>query len=168
MTAIANGQNLEFKSERLTKSATIRINGRVEKVFPLFGPVREAEWAYGWNPQLVFPKDIEVEEHMIFQTESHNDNESHYTWTLSKYQPVEHKVVYTVYTENRIWFIGVSCRASGDQTATEVTYTYTGLNEIGNRLNKEAMDKMFAHNLKDWELALNHYLKTGKILKEGH
>jgi len=46
-----------------------------------------------------------------------------------------------------------------------ITYTYVGLNDLGNRLNAHALESMFKHNLKDWELAINHYLETGSRLR---
>ncbi|MBI1766917.1 MAG: hypothetical protein HYR67_00920, partial [Bacteroidetes bacterium] len=46
-----------------------------------------------------------------------------------------------------------------------ITYTYIGLNNEGNALNATALEKMYAHDLKDWEKAINYFLETGKVLK---
>jgi len=41
--------NTNFKSERISKTAGLIINGNVEKVFPLFGAFEERKWAEGWD-----------------------------------------------------------------------------------------------------------------------
>ncbi len=45
-----------------------------------------------------------------------------------------------------------------------ITYTHTGLNALGNEIDKHAIEKMYARDLKDWEEAITHYLKTGNKL----
>ena len=152
-----------FKPERIAKSASFTLDGKIEKVFPLFGPFREKEWADGWDPQIIFCEDNLIEEHMIFQTNVSSD-EKLYTWVVSKFDPKTFLVEYTVSTKNRIWFITVQCQPMKEKTKATVTYTYTGLNEEGNELNRTALAKMYSHDLKDWEEAINYYLHHGKML----
>jgi len=151
-----------FKAERVQKSASFVVNTTIEKAFPLFGPIREKEWTAGWEPQIIYSVNPEVEEHMIFKTSGNHHGEGEYLWVLSQYNPKDYFVEYTVSTSQRLWFISVRCRPRGNSTSVTVTYTYTGLTEEGNQLNKLALDKMYAHNLKDWEEAINYYLATGK------
>jgi hypothetical protein len=49
-------------------------------------------------------------------------------------------------------------------THAEITYTFAGLTERGNAINEKALQVMYAHDLKDWEKAINHYLLTGERL----
>jgi len=163
MVACSDKIESSFQAERVQRTGSFVVHAGIEKSFPLFGPIREKDWAYGWEPTVLLSKDFLVEEHMVFQTNgSHGDEK--YTWTVSKYQPELHLVEYTVFTSERLWFITVSCEEVGDKTEVKVTYTYTGLTDEGNRKNKEAMAKMFADDLKDWEAAINHYLETGQQL----
>ncbi len=156
---------MKFIPERVSKCADIVLNGPIEKVFPLFGPVREKEWAGGWDPEIVYPGSAAVEEHMIFRTNApHHTKEGHYLWAITKFDPETHQIEYTVSTQNRIWFISVRCLENATGTSATVCYTYTGLNEVGNELNRLALEKMYAANLNDWQEAINHYLKTGKKL----
>lgn len=155
---------LSFKAQRLHRSASILIEAPVEKVFPLFGPVREKEWADGWEPEVLFTNDPLAEEHMIFQTKG-NEDEGKYTWTVTTYQPEKYLIEYTVFTNERIWFIRVECANQDDKTAATISYTYTGLTEGGNRKNKSAIDRMYKHNLRDWAEAINYYIKTGQLLR---
>ena len=165
MVACSKDVENSFKAERVQRTASIVMNAPIEKVFPLFGPIREKEWTTGWEPSVLLSKDLLIEEHMIFQTKGH-EGEGKYTWAVTTYEPEKHLVEYTVFTSERIWFIRVACEAAGEKTNATVTYTFTGLTEEGNQKNKSALERMYAHDLKDWEEAINYYLETGKQLVE--
>jgi hypothetical protein len=155
-----------FIAERLSKSATITLNGPIEEVFPLFGVIEEKKWADGWNPVVLYPISEKLEEGMVFTTQVQSHSETTYAWIVSKYQPENNLVEYIVSTANRYWMITIHCVASSDtETKATVRYTFTGLTALGNEINKHAIEKMYERNLEDWEEAINHYLKTGKALK---
>jgi hypothetical protein len=153
-----------FEAERVSKTASFVVGGKVEDVFPLFGPIREKDWAEGWNPEIIYNKDAVVAQHMIFRTKAET-NEDFYNWAVTTFQPTNYVIEYTVSTSNRIWFIQVKCKGEANATKVTVTYTYTGLNHIGNELNRAALKNMFADDLKDWQQAINYYLHNGKMLK---
>jgi hypothetical protein len=155
-----------FKADRLSKSATITLNGPIERVYPLFGAIEEKKWADGWDSVVLYPTSGQIEEGMVFTTEGHGHGETTFAWIVSKYQPENHLIEYIVSTANRYWVITIQCIASSDtQTKAIIKYTFTGMTALGNEINKHAIEKMYARNLKDWEEAINHYLKTGKTLK---
>jgi hypothetical protein len=154
-----------FVPVKIRNTATILLSADVQTVFPLFGPVREQEWTPEWEPEILYGYS-EVEEQMIFRTNARYEGENFYQWIVSAYKPAQHLVEYTVSAPDRVWFIKVECKAHGQKmTLATVTYTYIGLSEEGHKRNRDAMEKMFAHNLEDWEHALNHYLKTGTKIK---
>lgn len=153
-----------FKAERISRTATFSVNEEIEKAFPLFGPMREMEWEAGWKPALVFSETNDVEERMIFKTPGRFEEERTYTWVITQYFPERYRIEYMVSTPERIWFITVQCKAQEEQTLVTVTYTFTGLTERGNERNKQALEKMYTNNLKDWEAAINYYLSTGTPL----
>jgi hypothetical protein len=153
--------SFDFKPQRIQQSATINIDGKIENVFPLFGPIREMDWAEGWNPEILYrSSDVLAEERMIFQTQGYGEK---YIWVITQYQPDKHLIEYTVSAVERIWFIRVQCKAVDEKTEATVSYTYTGLTEEGNQENERALKRMFADSLSDWEEAINYYLKTGKL-----
>jgi hypothetical protein len=41
-------------AKRISRSSTITLNAPLEKVFPLFGPIKEMEWAEGWQPEIMY------------------------------------------------------------------------------------------------------------------
>ena len=158
------------KAKTISRASSIRLGGSLEQVFPLFGPIREKEWAEGWNPRMVRSYPDPIAEHMVFQTESdHPEAPNPATWIVSKYDPEHWSIEYTVFTQARIWWISVKCRDEGaDGTIAHIEYTYLGLDEEAARLNQAALESMFHDDLKDWEHAINHYLKTGTALRHGH
>ena len=54
--------------EQRTQSFTIILNGSVSDVTPLFGPVREAEWAPDWSPRFIHPAHGVQHEGVVFTT----------------------------------------------------------------------------------------------------
>lgn len=147
-----------MQAQRIQKSATIRLNGPIEQVFPLFGPIREKEWAEGWDPEIIFPKDTLVGKHMVFQTH----NPETFTWVIVNYEPGDFLIEYLVTASERLWFITVICSPVGIETYATVTYSYTGFTPAANKKNYEAISRMFSSNLKDWEDAINNYLQLSK------
>jgi hypothetical protein len=57
----------------------------------------------------------------------------------------------------------VDCDAAGDTTKATITYSFVAINEIGIKLNEEALEEMYVKNLEDWQMLINHYLATGKM-----
>jgi hypothetical protein len=150
---------------RVARTATIVLQAPVDTVFPLFTPVRERDWVPGWNPEIIFPGNVDIALHMVFRTKPRFEEERQdYLWAVTQYDPEKYFTEYTVMAADRMWFITVQCKAEGTRTEATVTYTFTGLTELGCRLNDRAINLMFQHDLKDWEEAVNHYLRTGTSL----
>lgn len=125
-------------------------------------------WAYGWNPEIVYSETNAVEEHMVFTTKTHHGHgETNYTWIVSNYEPKKSFMGYTVFTTERLWTIAIQCseETHTQRTRAEITYTYTGLTDTGHLLNQRDLDMIFCRDLEDWEEAINHYLSTGEKLR---
>jgi hypothetical protein len=157
---------IHFESKRVERSAAFTVKAPVEEAFPLFGPIKEKLWAAGWEPEIIYSESKDVEQHMIFRTNNKHGESENYQWIITQYQPDQFLIEYTVSTSQRVWFITVKCEAAGRETKATVTYSYTGLTEEGNKLNENALNKMYAHNLSDWEEAVNYYIETGKQMTE--
>ena len=156
-----------FQARAVSHAATIRMNGPVEKVFPLFGPVRESEWAPGWSPDLVYPTDSEVAEGMVFKTPG---EEGETLWVITRYDPEQHTVVYANvtpgYMVNRI-LIHCSAAGSGETDAT-VAYSHVALGEHGNDFVQHMDEQAYAAKMEHWRLAINYRLETGKTIPAHH
>src|SRR5689334_8455041 len=76
---------LDFQPERISKVATIQLDGSIDVVFPLFGPIREKDWADGWDPEILYSTTNVVEEHMMFRTSGRFEGEDFYTWVITQF-----------------------------------------------------------------------------------
>ena len=159
-----------FKAKRISRTNSIILNASIKKVFPLFGPIEEKKWAHGWNPQIIFASTNRLEQKMVFKTNmtGHKQKEeTHCIWIISRYVPRQALIEYTVFTTERVWWITIQCQEqiSDRSTRAKITYTFTGLTEKGNSINAKHLARIYAHNLKDWEKAINYFLKTGKTFR---
>jgi len=152
-----------FKSEKISKTASFVVNSNIDKTFPLFGAFEERKWAEGWEPVLIYPDQEIIEEGTTFKINAHgHGDENELLWIVSKYEPQDYLIQYLVSTSNRFWTITVKCESIDNnlKTNTTVTYSFTGLNSIGNELNKTSLEKMYQDELQDWAEAINSYFKN--------
>jgi len=153
----------KFKAEKQTRTASVILNEKIGKVFPLFGAFEERKWATGWNPTLIYPATETIEEGTTFKTNGHGHGEKQFLWIVSKYAAEKFLIQYLVSSENRYWTITIKCYSMiENKTTAEITYTFIGLNELGNKINEQAIQHMYKNNLKDWEEEINYYLLYGK------
>lgn len=149
----------------ISNSKTILLQAPVEKAFPLFGPIREKDWADGWDP-FVIHAESDVHEYMAFITESSYEVEKQYLWVVSYYDSASFSIRYHVSGVDRSWVIAVTCNPVDDSACTAtVTYTYFAANQSAHSRNVASIQHMFAEDLRDWQMAINHFLRTGLKLK---
>lgn len=154
-----------FTSKRISRTASFIVNETIDKVFPLYGAFEERKWTPHWEPILIYPEKESIEEGTTFKVKGHeHGGESEFLWIVSRYEPENYLIQYLVSTENRFWTVTVKNNSVGKEakTKTTVTYTFTGLNEKGNKLNKESLESMYKHNLQDWADLINSYVKELK------
>lgn len=160
-----HNSNQNFSSQRVSRTASFIVNQTIDKVFPLYGAFEERKWISTWNPILVYPDKEIIDEGTTFKTKVHGHGaENEFLWVVTKYEPKEYLIQYLVSTENRFWTITVLSEPieNNTKTKTTVTYSFTGLNEKGNALNKESLDKMYKSNLEDWSHLLSTYFQKSK------
>jgi hypothetical protein len=163
MQSFINVKAQDFKAEQFVQSASIVLQGNIEKVFPLFGAIEEKKWSEDWHPTPVFPASGNMEEGFIFHSPDHVPNSPPLTWVVSKYDSSSHQVRYIITSANRVTIITVNCsKIDGNSTKAEITYCLTGLSEEGNEISHHLITEMFKHNLKDWETAINNYLASAR------
>jgi len=143
-------------------TSVIKLVGGISRVFPLFTPLGEREWAEGWDPAVVWPGDETVQERMVFTVRRGDGPET--VWLVSKYGEQHGIIEYTVYESERVHWILIRCSTAedGESTKAEITYTYVGTSDGACQKNAQQLASMYKHNLKDWEYAINHYLRTGE------
>src|SRR5882762_4155059 len=147
--------------EQRTQAFTIILNGSVSDVTPLFGPVREAEWAPDWSPRFIHPAQGVQREGVVFTTGPGHGRDR--LWLLTTYDVRNGRVEYVVVTpgstanEIKIRVVPDSeqhCKAT-------ITYRRSALTPEGN----EEVAKLDTHWAEEqriyWETAINEALAKG-------
>ena len=147
--------------EQRTQSFTIRLNGAVADVTPLFGPVREVEWAPGWSPRFIHPAHGAQSEGVVFTTTGGQGKDQ--LWLLTTYDTrngrVEYVVMTPAFTANEI---KIRVVPDGEQhSKATITYRRSALAPEGN----EEVAKLDSHWAEEhrihWETAINKALAKG-------
>jgi hypothetical protein len=147
--------NVAAGLEQRTQSFTIFLKGSTADVTPLFGPVREAEWAPGWAPHFLHPPEGGQGEGAVFTTTTRDGKER--LWLLTAYNVPHGRVEYVFIapgiTANEI---KIQVTADGDrQCKATITYRHSAITPEGNdEVNK--LDARWAEQQKvHWEAAIN-------------
>jgi hypothetical protein len=153
-----------MKSARTMKRHRMLIEGNPEAVFPLLCPVRETEWIETWRCRMIYSDSGFAEQDCIFQTDFPQDGPED-TWVVSRYEKPGLIEFVRVNGIRAIRYTIVLRQAGEGRTEAEWRQLITGLNEQGNRWAEGLSDSDFAHRMQMLERMLNHYLKTGRMLK---
>lgn len=71
--------------KQATRAIEFTARGSFDEVFPLFGPLREAEWAHDWKPTFVFPaQGTNDQAGAVFTTEGHSPDRQR-VWIMTDY-----------------------------------------------------------------------------------
>jgi hypothetical protein len=155
-------------SGKKKKFAYTQINeGSIDKVFPLLCPVRERDWLDGWEYKMVYSQSGLIEKDCVFTTPHHGESAT--VWQVTQYDKEAHTIEFLRVTPaENVVKINIQLTALGDnQTEAQINYQYTALNEVQNLFVENELEDSFRESMAWWEKAINHYLKTGSMLKKG-
>ena len=154
-----------FKAKRVTRSFRQTIHAEPAKVHALICPVKEADWLDGWQYDMLYSDTGLNEEGCVFTSRS--DGEPDTIWLVTKRDDERCRTEFTRVTpESRIARLSIQVRPAGNhQSKVDITYEFTALNEAGNRFITSFSDENFINDMRFWEASMNHYLETGKTLK---
>lgn len=153
-----------FDAKRVSHEYTQANDAPPEKVFPLLCPVREADWVPGWKYTLIYSDSGVAEDGCVFSTP--NDAAPETVWMVTHYNPAASTIAYAwvqpgmIATQLRISL----SPAPGGKTSAHIHFLYTGLSPAGNVALERYSPEWFRSNMQNWEKALNHYLRTGKLI----
>jgi len=135
---------------------TLHLNAAPATVFPLFGPIREAEWAHGWNPTMLYPADRVQKAGSVFTTGKPGKE---LFWIMTEYDQSALRVSYAVIEPGvAAEQLEIVLKASGSGTEATVTHRWTALSESADsRVAEWARD--FPGEREHWEHAINHRLQ---------
>lgn len=152
------GANDPTPLEQRTQSFTITLNGSVGEVTPLFGPVREVEWAPTWKPRFIHPPQGEQRDGVVFTTTSANGKER--LWLLTAYDEKQGRVEYVFVTPSFTFnAIKILLVPDGEKRCkATITYRHSALAPEGNA-EVEKLDAQWAEQERThWEQSINAVL----------
>ncbi len=140
----------------------IGLDGEPDDVFPLFGPIREADWAAGWDPEVVAGDALQPELGCVFRTTGAERGET--IWLIAELDASKRRIGYVRTTPTSdLTQIVIDVRPdSPGQSQAQITYRVTGLSDAGNRYVEQFTHERYVEWLKEWAVAINHYLATGE------
>lgn len=132
------------------------------QVFPLLCPVREIDYARGWQPTLVVSESGIAEAGCIFTTPS-ADGES--TWVITAFEPPHHIAFIKVTPGHTVGAIDFTLAPLPDgTTAAAVAYTFTAIGPAGSAAVAAFTADHYDRFMAEMEAEMNHYLRTGTML----
>jgi hypothetical protein len=152
------------KPNRATHSYKQSLCATPAKVFALPCPVREAEWADGWLPELVISSSGVAERDCVFITA---DKLEKTIWYITRHEPerwfVEMLKILPGVTACRL---EIQLSEDGDGCFADVTYSHTSMGAAGDEFVTKFTADVYKKSMQAWEKALNHFLTTGRLLKD--
>jgi len=150
-----------FVPAHVTRTYTQHLAAPPREVFALLGPVEEKKWARGWEPRFAFPVGGGDEPGAVFSIAGHGPET---LWVLNAFDEHRLYVEYLQFTPGvRVTVLRITLEPSGqgDETAAEISYTWTALSEKGSEW-LEAHGAHFEQGMAEWEAELNGYLRASK------
>jgi len=143
---------------RVERTYVQKLRGKPEDIFPLLCPVREKEWAPGWDPLEVYTRSGFAETDCIFTT---GEGKPESIWVITDFDSTNYKVEIIKFTPDmtvgRI-NIALSKNDTG-QTDAHITYMYTAIGTDGEKFVRGYSEDFFQDFMKFSESTLNHFLE---------
>jgi hypothetical protein len=151
------------KPRRIRHSHTQSLIAPPDRVFPLLCPVRETEWAQGWEPKTVISESGLMEQGCLFVTP---DEDAEAVWITVRHDPQAHYLeLLKVVPDHTVcrFEITLTPEAEG-RSAAGIAYTCTALGPAGDAFLDGFTGAWYREFMEHWETALNHYLEHGTML----
>jgi hypothetical protein len=144
---------------RVERTYVQKLRGRPEDIFPLLCPVREMEWAAGWNPLQVYTRSGFAEDDCVFTT---GEGKPESIWVITRFDAADYELeivkVTPGMTVGRI-HIRLSRNDAGG-TDAEVKYMYTAISPDGEKFVRGYSEEFFSEFMKFSESSLNEFLEN--------
>lgn len=141
-----------------TSTFTLALNAPMDRAFPMFGPVREAEWAPGWAPTFLYPAEGAQRGGTVFTTAGgHGLHAGTQLWVLTDYDATAGRVDYVVLSAG-VAVVEIKIRLAPDgpqRSRATVAYRRTALAPAANEhvagFTRQWESEQQAH----WQQAIN-------------
>lgn len=146
---------------RVQRTYVQKLRGKPEDIFSLLCPVREKEWAPGWDPLKVYTQSGFAENDCVFTT---GEGKPESIWVITNFDSVNYKVEIIKFTPDMTVArinIALSKNDAGD-TDAEVIYMYTAIGTDGEKFVRGYSEDFFKEFMKFSESTLNYFLEKNR------
>lgn len=143
-------------------SIELHLNASADAAFPLFGPVRESEWAPEWSPVWIYPSaPLQSADGAVFTT-SYKAGVA--TWVMTAYDTDKRTVEYVNFIPGRrVTQISITVRPETAATSiASVSYRVTALSQEGG-VFVAYFAKNFPGEGPHWEKAVNDSINKNGV-----
>jgi len=149
-----------MNAKSTSHKATFVISQSAEDLFPLFSPEGERRWVPDWDYENVMGT-ARLQDDYVFLTKSHDHAATEAIWIVKHYDPEACRVqYYKIEPGEKVGVISVTCDALDRRTTrVEVTYTYIGLSDSGNRFVGQFTAAAYEEFIKEWKTLLEIYFE---------
>jgi len=151
---------------RVRRNYTQKLRGKPADVFPLLCPVREREWAEGWDPIAVYSTSGIAERDCVFTTGEKNPESF---WVITGFDPLNFRLEILKITPGMtVARINIHLKENeSGNTDAEIVYLYTAISPQGEGFVKEYSQQFFDGFMQFSESALNSFLDERKRRENG-
>ncbi len=150
--------------ERVSHVYQQHLQAAPDRVLPLLTPLGERAWAHGWEPEVRWePPGGGAGTLFVIRHPGQPDT----LWLLDTWEPAAGHVHYVHLTPgSEVTEIDIRLRPDGaTRSIATVRYTWTALGAPGVALVRSKTPQAYLQAMREWELALNHFLTTGQTLR---
>ena len=149
---------------RAIRTYTQRLHAPPEVVMPLLCPVRECDWAVGWEPVQVWSSSGIAEPDCVFLTPGAPEA----IWVVTRLEPEDYFVEMIKITPGvTACRLTIQLSPAGSGCRAEVCYRHTSLGPAGDRFVAGFTEEFYREFMQQWEAELNHYLTSGEKIDAG-
>jgi hypothetical protein len=144
---------------------TQELQGSAAQVFPLLCPVREVEWIPGWEPDVVYSCSGHGEEDCVFVTQ---DDAAEAVWVITHHDE-DAGLLEFVKTTHAVLVTRIRIQLEDGGPGgclAHISYRSTSLSPRGDGLVASCTAEQWEAFMRRWEARLNHFLATGRMLRE--
>jgi hypothetical protein len=152
---------LEQVAQQVSRTGSFDLTCSAEAAFPLFSPEGERQWVKGWNPQPLFPEEIEFRRDTVFRQ---GEGEEEAVWTIIDADWETHRAEYIrVATASHTAHILVAIESLASQRClVTVSYTVTAFGADRQHLIDAFSETAYAAKMSKWQRQINECLETRK------
>ena len=145
-------------------TTTMQLGASAACVFPILCPVREYDWIEHWTCEVIHTLSGFAELDCVFTTRLPADSPTD-VWIVSRYEPAS-AIEFIRQNPSRVMRYSIICEADdGTSSRWRWTQRITALNDAGDAQLRTMNPAEFTTQMAALETMLNHYLRTGTMLR---